>query len=242
MLDPDRKKVFVSCDVRFNESEVGSQKELSLVEPFGYVELEGSVECDDSEVCNDVFGEQVDGQVGEDDQPAPRRSERARFRPNYYAEGAFVSADGTDDPQSYQEAMASPNKSKWEEAMKAEMRSFEHDDVWELVELPKDGKAVGSKWVFKVKVNGDGCVERYKARLVAQGFTQKKETNYDETFAPVVRIESLRMVIGLAVSNGLSLHQLDVMTAILNGNLEEVVSMRQPEGLLLRVASIWFIG
>ena len=86
---------------------------------------------------------------------------------------------------------------------------------------------------FKVKVDGDGHIERHKARLVAQGFTQQKGDDYDETFSPVVRMESLRTVVGLAVRSGLSLHQLNVTTAFLNGKLEEVVYMRQPEGFVV---------
>ena len=97
----------------------------------------------------------------------------------------------------------------------------------------KDHKVVGSKLVFKVKVVCDGCVERYKARLAAQGFTQQKGANYDETFSPVVRMASLRTVVGLAVRNGLSLHQLDVTTAFLIGKLEEVVYMQQPESFVV---------
>ena len=88
--------------------------------------------------------------------------------------------------------------------------SLHKNDVWELVELPKDRKAVGSKWVFKLKTDADGSVEWHKARLVAQGFSQKHGLDYDETFSPVIRFESLRTVIALAVQNGLKLHQMDV--------------------------------
>ena len=93
---------------------------------------------------------------------------------------------------------------------------------------------MGSKWVFKLKTNADGSIERYKARLVAQGFSQKFGTDYDETFCPVVRMESLRTLIALAVQNGLILHQVDVTTAFLNGELKEEVFMRQPEGLVTK--------
>ena len=85
---------------------------------------------------------------------------------------------------------------------------------------------------FKVKTDEVGCVDRYKARLVAQGFSQTRGMDYDETFCPVVRMESLRTVISLAASNGLELHQLDVTTAFLNGKLDEEVYMKQPEGLV----------
>ena len=128
------------------------------------------------------------------------------------------------------EALASRDKAKWRDAMEKEMESLHTNDVWDLVKLPKDRKAVGSKWVFKLKVGPDGLVERHKARLVAQGFSQKHGLDYDETFSPVVRFESLRTVIALAVQNGMKLHQMDVTTAFLNGELEEEVYMKQPEG------------
>ena len=102
---------------------------------------------------------------------------------------------------SYQEAAAGPDKQKWETAMKTEMTSLRENDVWDLVELPVGKKVVGCKWVYKVKTGADGSVQRYKARLVAQGFTQKYGTNFDETFCPVVRQESLRRLMALSVQH-----------------------------------------
>ena len=115
--------------------------------------------------------------------------------------------------------------------MAKQMHSLQ-DNVWEVVEPPKDRKIVGSKWVFKVKTNEDGKVERYKARLVAQGFTRVKGADYDETLCPVVRMESLRMLVAMGVQRGLQLYQVDVTTAFLNGVLEEEIFMRQPEGFV----------
>jgi len=92
--------------------------------------------------------------------------------------------------------------------------------------LPKDRKTVGSKWVFKLKSGPDGSIERYKARLIAQGFSQKYRIDYDETFCPVVRLESLHTMIALAMLHGLKLHKVDVTTAFLNCKLEEEVYMR----------------
>ena len=131
-----------------------------------------------------------------------------------------------------EEATTCPESSKWIQAMEAEMKSLEENDVWELTELPKGKKSVGSKWVYKAKIGVDGSVKRYKARLVAQGFTQKFGTDYDETFCPVVRMESLRALIALSVQFGLQLHQVDVTTAFLNGELEEEVYMQQPKGFV----------
>ena len=113
------------------------------------------------------------------------------------------------------------------QAMKAEMKSLKDKDVWELVDLPPGRKAVGSNWVYKVKTRSDGSTERYKARLVAQGFTQQHQTNYDETFCPVARYKSLRVLLALSVQYGLKLHQVNVTTAFLNGTLQEEVYMKQ---------------
>ena len=128
--------------------------------------------------------------------------------------------------------MSTPEKDLWLNAMKKEMQSLEDNDVWKLVELPQDRSPVGSKWVFKTKANADGKIERYKARLVAQGFSQIFGSDYDETFCPVVRLESLRTLIAMSVQYRLQLHQVDVTTAFLNGELEEEVYMRQPEGFV----------
>ena len=114
--------------------------------------------------------------------------------------------------------------------MKTEMKSLNDNDVWELVELPSGRKKVGSKWVYTMKTGADGNVERYKPRLVAQGYTQKFGTDYDKTFCPVARQESLRVLLALSVQYGLKLHQVDVTTEFLNGTLEEEVYMAQPEG------------
>lgn len=114
---------------------------------------------------------------------------------------------------SIEEATTCPDNSEWMQAMEAEMKSLKANDVWELVNLPTAKKAVGSKWVYKVKTGVDGSIERYKARLVAQGFTQIYGADYDETFCPVVRQESLHILIALSVQCGLKLHQIDVTTA-----------------------------
>ena len=134
------------------------------------------------------------------------------------------------EPSSVREAMASSNKSKWYEPMKREMESLYENEVRDLVEPPKGRKIVGSKWVFKEKMGADGTTEHYKARLVAQGFSQKRGLDYDETFSPVVIMESVRSMTALAAKDNLLLHQMDVTTAFLNGTLEEEVYMKQPEG------------
>ena len=102
-----------------------------------------------------------------------------------------------------------------------------------MVDLPPGAKPIGCKWIFKRKLNPDGSVDKFKARLVAKGFTQKQNIDYFDTFAPVTRISSIRVLIALASIYKLVIHQMDVKTAFLNGDLEEEIYMVQPEGYVV---------
>ena len=172
--------------------------------------------------------------TGNEDQTEPvlRRSTRETRRPDHF--GVWIySANATEkEPTTVREALESSERNEWHTAMEKEMESILSNNVWDLVELPSGKRLVGNKWVFKRKLKPDGSVERYKARLVAQGFTQKQGQDYDETFSPVIRFESLRTLIALAVQKGLRLHQMDVTAAFLNGDLKEEVYMKQPEGFI----------
>ena len=175
--------------------------------------------------------------MSEDDEPViedmPERPVRQRRPPDRYGEWVTLTRTST-EPTSVKEVMNSPNKEKWEDAMKDELKSLQKNDVWELVKLPNGRKTVGSKWVFKEKIGDDGSIERYKVRLVAQGYSQQRGLDYDETFSPVVRTESVRALIALAAKNNMILHQLDVTTAFLNGTLDEEIYMKQPEGFEIK--------
>ncbi|KAL4388039.1 hypothetical protein GQ457_09G022720 [Hibiscus cannabinus] len=134
------------------------------------------------------------------------------------------------DPESFSQAMSCNESKLWYDAMKDEMNSMKNNEVWDLVSLPGGVKAIGFKWVFKTKNDSKGNIERYKARLVAKGFTQREGINYTETFSPVSKKDSLRIVLALVAQFDLELQQMDVKTAFLNGDLEEEVYMKQPEG------------
>ncbi len=99
---------------------------------------------------------------------------------------------------------------KWDNAMDEEMAALDANATWELVTLPKDKKAIGCKWVYKVKYNVDGSMSRYKARLVAKGYAQTYGINYEETYNPAAKITTVRTIIAMAVVKGWSLHQMDV--------------------------------
>ncbi|GJU50602.1 zinc finger, CCHC-type containing protein [Tanacetum coccineum] len=134
-----------------------------------------------------------------------------------------------EEPVSYTEAS---KKREWVEAMDAELSSIEKNKTWTLVDLPKNRKAIDLKWVYKVKRDPSRKTSKYKARVVVKGYVQKRGVDYNEVFAPVARIETVRVILALAGSNGWRVHHLDVKSAFLNGTLEEEVYESQPEGYI----------
>jgi hypothetical protein len=119
---------------------------------------------------------------------------------------------------------------EWEVACQAEMRSFEHMKVYEIVPRPKGKNVVGSKWVFRIKLGPNSAILKYEACVVAQGFTQIEGVNYNETFAPVAKLASLRVILALAAELDLEVHQMDIKSAYLNGELKEDIFMKPPPG------------
>jgi hypothetical protein len=118
--------------------------------------------------------------------------------------------------------------SNWVNAMHEELENFERNRAWELVEPPPGCKPIRTKWVWKNKEGENGEVVRNKVRLVAQGFSQKEGIDYGETFAPVAHLEAIMILLAFLVAKGFKLHQMDVKSAFLNGELEEEVYERQP--------------
>ena len=115
--------------------------------------------------------------------------------------------------------------------MKEELEMIEKNNTWELVERPTDKPVIGVKWVYKTKLHLDGTIQKHKARLIAKEYAQKSRIDYNETFAPVARLDKIRTLIALAAQKGWKLFQLDVKSAFLNGVLEEDVYVEQPGGL-----------
>ncbi|KAL6327870.1 hypothetical protein AAG906_026549 [Vitis piasezkii] len=166
-----------------------------------------------------------------------RRSQRVR-RPAisddymvYLQEHEYDSYDAF-DPVTYQEAIHCPQFISWKEAMDDEMNSMYMNGVWDLVELPHGYKPVGCKWVFKTKRDSSGKIERYKARLVVKGYSQREGIDFKETFSPVSTKDSFRVIMAIVAHFDLELHQMDVKTAFLNGDLDEEVYMEQPTGFV----------
>ena len=133
------------------------------------------------------------------------------------------------NPESVEDALSRPDAAPWKAAMDEEMISLRGAATWELVSLPQHRRPITAKWIFVLKYLPDGS-RKYKARFVARGFSQKEGIDYNETFAPVLKYQSLRMMLAIANERRMAVHQMDVKTAFLNGDLEEEIYMQQPEG------------
>lgn len=168
---------------------------------------------------------------------ATRRSQRTRKPPARLNDYLCVVAYALntecfveDVPESIEELQKLEDWPEWKVAVKEELRSLAENDTWELVDLPKGRKVVDNKWVFRLKLNPDGTIQRRKARLVAKGFTQRYGFDYHETYSPVVKMSTVRMMLAFANQHNYAVHQMDVTAAFLNGTLSEDVYMRQPRG------------
>ena len=138
-----------------------------------------------------------------------------------------------DTPSTIEEAYSSPDANLWKEAVRSEMDSIMSNGTWKVVERPYGCKPIGCKWVFKKKLRPDGTIKRYKARLVVKGYSQKDGDDYFNTYSPVAHLTTIRVLLSLAASHGLLVHQMDVKTAFLHGELEEEIYMDQPDGFVI---------
>lgn len=131
------------------------------------------------------------------------------------------------EPRTFSETSQDP---RWMEAMKAEIQALEENKIWKIVQLPPGKSPIGCKWVFKVKYQANGTIERFKARLIAKGYNQHEGVDYQETFSPMVEIVIVRAVISMATAQDWYLRQMDVYNAFLQGDLYEEVYMQLPKG------------
>ncbi|KAJ4812770.1 polyprotein [Rhynchospora pubera] len=216
-FDPIAKKMVVSRDVEFEE-DVSWDWSIQEEESYGFLPYYEENENEEQEVLDENSSE------------GPQR-----FRTMSDLYGATERIDGenlfclfaNDENLSFEEAI---KEKKWIQAMEEEINSIEKNDTWEFATLPSGHQAIGVKWVYKIKKNAKGEVE--KARLVAKGYKQKHGVDYEEVFAPVARLETIRLLIALAAQNRWPIHQMDVKSAFLNGSLEEEVYVEQPQGFM----------
>ncbi|CAA7041401.1 unnamed protein product [Microthlaspi erraticum] len=204
----------------------------------GRVEQDKEPETESREEESGVESEE-DNDEGTHGETELRRSQRVREKPKYLAdyillaeiEGEWLLLSLNDEPKDIYEAKESRN---WMLACEDEILSINKNKTWTLVDLPRGAKPIGLKWVFKLKRNSDGSINKHKARLVAKGYVQRYGIDFEKVFAPVARIETIRLLISLAASKGWEIHHLDVKTAFLHGELKETVYVSQPDGFVVK--------
>ncbi|GFU02586.1 retrovirus-related Pol polyprotein from transposon TNT 1-94 [Trichonephila clavipes] len=171
----------------------------------------------------------------EDAEPTSDRQLRSRSllqKPKRFEDHIMEAESYLDDynPETYEEAINSKDSTNWKKVMESEMNSLRENHTWELSDLPVGAKAIPCKWVYRLKTNPDGIINKYKARLVARGFSQRQGIDYSETYSPVAKLGTIRTVLSIAAEERMHLTQFDVSTAFLYGDLEETLFMKQPEG------------
>uniref|UniRef100_W8AQ86 Retrovirus-related Pol polyprotein from transposon TNT 1-94 n=1 Tax=Ceratitis capitata TaxID=7213 RepID=W8AQ86_CERCA len=249
LVNLQTNKITIARDVIFFEKsfETNLKIDNNREEPF-YMEneinkSEESTGNENNEECDENNNEEDEGESGNSSEyEEVVDNKRKRGRPRFVRSGGvgrpkkvYCVENGLEmlnsiieNPNSVSEALSSSEAKHWKKAMNAEYESLMRNGTWELVDRPKNGNVIGCKWVFSIKRNPDGSTEKYKARLVALGCSQKYNVDYCETFAPVVRHSTIRLILALAAKNKLLVNHVDIVAAYLNGELEETVYMLQP--------------
>ncbi|KAL4368326.1 hypothetical protein GQ457_05G026720 [Hibiscus cannabinus] len=181
----------------------------------------------------ETIGPEVAPKLEVTPQPELRRSVRERRPSNRYPPLEYVIVVNEGEPQSFDQAMEVDHKKEWLKAMQEEMQSLHENRTYDLVELPKGRRALKNKWVYKLKTNESNKKSRHKARIVVKGCNQKEGIDFEEIFSLVVKMSSIRVVLGLAATLDLEVEKLDVKTSFLHGDLEEEIYMEQPRGFIV---------
>lgn len=259
-FDREGHKLVISRDVRFikeiqqdssmfdesSPNQAEADKGDSLTEPKADEDDDTDGEPSDSEYESFIDESQEGDQLNEDGDETlvnpdhegaalgPRKSQRSNkgIPPRRLIEEINAVEEKIIEPKTLSEALASKEKSQWKRAMEDEMESLKKNGTWKLCSLPNGRTAIGCKWVFKLKTGEDGKIKRFKARLVAQGFSQKYGTDYDQVYAPVARQTTFRTLLAIASKEKYIVRHMDAKTAFLNGKLKETIFMKQPPGFI----------
>ncbi|KAL5852379.1 hypothetical protein ACOSQ3_007497 [Xanthoceras sorbifolium] len=239
LWDPTTRKVIVSRDVIFVEDQLlqndGNNSTSKEASETTTVQVENNP-VQESPVSTEAAPEHEVQEPVESEALEVHRPTRERRPPAWHSEYVtesnvaycLLTEDG--EPSTFHEATSSSDTSLWMAAMQEEIEALHKNKTWELVPLPHGRKAIGNKWVYKIKRDSNDQVERYRARLVVKGYAQKEGIDFNEIFSPVVRLTTIRIVLAMCATFDLHLEQLDVKTAFLHGELEEEIYMLQPEG------------
>ncbi|GJU90468.1 integrase, catalytic region, zinc finger, CCHC-type containing protein [Tanacetum coccineum] len=202
--------------------EVPSDQSSSTYSIHTIVHLDHQISKHNSKWTKDYLLENI---IGELDRPVSTRLQLHKQALFYYYD-AFLTVV---EPKTYKDALT---QSCWIEAMQEELNEFERLEVWELVPRPDKVMVITLKWIYKVKLDELGGILKNKARLVARGYRQEEGIDFEESFAPVARLEAIRIFLAFAAHMNMVVYQMDVKTAFLNGNLREEVYVSQPDGFV----------
>ncbi|KAL4020423.1 hypothetical protein IC575_019199 [Cucumis melo] len=212
IFQPQTGKIVVSRDVHFEEDEEwnfdDAEKKGQTLEKMKFKFFDSSIEEEDDRQNEIVDDASVRG---------------TRLLSDIYERCNVAVCE----PANYAEAK---KDQRWIAAMEEELSMIEKNKTWILVDRPQDRKVIGVKWVFRTKLNADGSINKHKARLVVKGYAQIFGVDYSDTFAPVARMDTIRLLFAIAAQKGWKLYQLDVKSAFLNGVLQEEIYVEQPEG------------
>lgn len=240
----EEHRVYLSRDVIFQErpGQCDDHTELSLQDRIEEESNQGKYE-EQQEIKEDRIQDEEsqedearDSDSEEEVEPTPGRQLRdrsllqkpKRFKDHVMEADTYLSDN--DSPETYKEAVDGKDSSNWKKAMDNEMDSLKENQTWELTDLPVGARVIPCKWVYRLKTNPDGSINKYKARLVVKGFSQRQGTEYSETYSPVAKLGTIRTIISIAAEERMHLTQFDVSTAFLYGDLEETIYIKQPEG------------
>nr|GEW46048.1 retrotransposon protein, putative, Ty1-copia subclass [Tanacetum cinerariifolium] len=230
---PPENKVLVAQNAEFLENSLITQEASGSLEDLEIIQEEDTHPSLDTILNHKEDDQEID--EPQSDIVPIRRSTRIRHVLDHmclHIDAEEHELGDLSEPANYKAALLDPESEKLLNAMNVEMQSMKDNKVWVLVELPSNGKTIGSKWLFKKKTDMDGVVHTYKARLMAKGYTKTLEIDYEETFSSVVDIRAIKILIAMATYYDYEIWQMDVKTAFLNGYLNEEVYMEQPKGFV----------
>lgn len=228
---PNKKDVILSRDVLFKPEKVAA--EMTDITCFKtdnkseIIPVENVVDTSKNDAIQNINEVPLQSSIDNNTEKRQLRDRSKIRQTDFY--GCPITCLSQKLPSTYKEAMKSKDKDNWKVAMQDEMDSLNENGTWLLVQKPENQKVIDSRWVFTKKLSHDSS-ERYKARLVIKGYSQKQGIDYTETFSPVVRFDTVRFLLSVAAKENLFLGQFDVKTAFLYGNLQENIYMKQPEG------------
>lgn len=247
LWDPIKKKAFSGRNVIFDEAK--NINDMQMIDT--YLDLNDTEnvkilikEKTDEESLTEEMENETDNEVSEEkvENEGNRKSHRVRKTPSYFNDyiteneiehmALNASAFVENVPESLEKAKSMPDYKNWKNAVKEEINALNLNKTWTLVEKPKDARVIDCKWVFRTKRNDLGEIVKYKARLVAKGFMQREGFDFEETYAPVARLVTVRTLLAVANFKNLEIQQMDVKSAFLHGKINEDIYMNIPEGFV----------